>query len=308
MTSAPATIESSEVAAYPLLGEEPLGHVDQRPLGRRGVLLAAARPGHGHAGHQLGDRGLAHGPGSLIPTVGMGVSRITRPNGCIPSVWSHTVSTYSRYVPTGTCRYSRRRTHDLDVLPPPREILRDVIATADRRRDGRLPLDVAGVAETFGDELTLLGALQLRWHTRLARPSIEREQLTGRRPSSRRTLRDDAVGLGATCCARRPASCPASAAAILDYASGPARRPARRPSVRRPSTWRKAAAKEHVLLAIDGRRRRALEPTGRRRGAPSSGLERRAIARRRHVQQAPPRRTPAIRLRDLSMPHRDQGL
>jgi hypothetical protein len=54
------------------------------------------------------------------------------------------------------------------------EILRTVIATADLRRDGVLPLDVDGVAETFGDELTLLGALQLRWHTRLA-GRIERE-------------------------------------------------------------------------------------------------------------------------------------
>jgi hypothetical protein len=54
------------------------------------------------------------------------------------------------------------------------EILRTVIATADNRRDGILPMDVAGVAETFGDELALLGALQLRWHTRLA-GRIERE-------------------------------------------------------------------------------------------------------------------------------------
>src|SRR6476620_1866241 len=48
------------------------------------------------------------------------------------------------------------------------EILRTVIAAADRRRDGLLPMDVEGVTETFGDELALLGALQLRWHTRLA--------------------------------------------------------------------------------------------------------------------------------------------
>jgi hypothetical protein len=54
------------------------------------------------------------------------------------------------------------------------EILRTVIAAADRRRDGLLPMDVEGVAETFGDELSLLGALQLRWHTRLA-GRIERE-------------------------------------------------------------------------------------------------------------------------------------
>ena len=48
------------------------------------------------------------------------------------------------------------------------EVLRDVIAAADARRDGSLPMDVAGVAETFGDEHALLGALTLKWHTRLA--------------------------------------------------------------------------------------------------------------------------------------------
>ncbi len=48
------------------------------------------------------------------------------------------------------------------------EILRSVTAAADTRRDGVLPMDVDGVAETFGDELTLLAALQLKWHTRLA--------------------------------------------------------------------------------------------------------------------------------------------
>ncbi|MFC6342420.1 hypothetical protein ACFP8W_10545, partial [Nocardioides hankookensis] len=56
------------------------------------------------------------------------------------------------------------------------EVLRDVIASANRRRDGRLPMELTGVAETFGDELVLLGALQLRWHTRLA-GRIERELL-----------------------------------------------------------------------------------------------------------------------------------
>ncbi|HEU4512023.1 MAG TPA: hypothetical protein VFR87_02855 [Nocardioidaceae bacterium] len=57
------------------------------------------------------------------------------------------------------------------------EVLRNVLEHAETHRDGRLPMELAGVAETFGDELTLLGALQLRWHTRLA-GSIERE-LTG---------------------------------------------------------------------------------------------------------------------------------
>ncbi|MCW2775949.1 MAG: hypothetical protein JWN91_4275 [Nocardioides sp.] len=54
------------------------------------------------------------------------------------------------------------------------EILRDVIAVANRRRDGVLPVDVDGVADVFDEDLTLLGALQLRWHTRLA-GRIERE-------------------------------------------------------------------------------------------------------------------------------------
>ncbi len=48
------------------------------------------------------------------------------------------------------------------------EILRSVIAAADARRDGILPMDVPGVSERFQDELDLLGALQLKWHTRLA--------------------------------------------------------------------------------------------------------------------------------------------
>jgi hypothetical protein len=48
------------------------------------------------------------------------------------------------------------------------EVLRAVTAAADARRDGLLPMDVAGVPETFGDELSLVAALQLRWHTRLS--------------------------------------------------------------------------------------------------------------------------------------------
>jgi len=48
------------------------------------------------------------------------------------------------------------------------EVLRAVISAADARRDGILPMDVDGVAQTFEDELAVLAALQLRWHTRLA--------------------------------------------------------------------------------------------------------------------------------------------
>ena len=56
------------------------------------------------------------------------------------------------------------------------EILGAVTRAADERRDGVLPMDVPGVHETFGDELTLLAALQLRWHTRLS-GQIERALL-----------------------------------------------------------------------------------------------------------------------------------
>ncbi len=53
------------------------------------------------------------------------------------------------------------------------DVLRAVVEEANIRLDGALPLELAGVAETFGDELDLIAALQLRWHTRLA-GSIER--------------------------------------------------------------------------------------------------------------------------------------
>lgn len=48
------------------------------------------------------------------------------------------------------------------------EVLRAVIAEANERRDGVLPTDLPGVTDTFPDDLSLVAALQLRWHTRLA--------------------------------------------------------------------------------------------------------------------------------------------
>lgn len=57
------------------------------------------------------------------------------------------------------------------------ETLRAVIETANDRLDARLPMDVEGVAETFGDELSLVGALQIKWHTRLS-GHIERQLQT----------------------------------------------------------------------------------------------------------------------------------
>ena len=47
-------------------------------------------------------------------------------------------------------------------------VLRTVVEVANQRRDGALPTDVPGVAETFADDAELVAALQLRWHTRLA--------------------------------------------------------------------------------------------------------------------------------------------
>jgi hypothetical protein len=47
-------------------------------------------------------------------------------------------------------------------------VLRAVEAAADARRDGIVPSDVDGVAQTFADDRDLVAALQLRWHTRLA--------------------------------------------------------------------------------------------------------------------------------------------
>lgn len=49
------------------------------------------------------------------------------------------------------------------------DVLRAVGAAADEHLDGLVPMDVTGVPETFGDEATLLAALHLRWHARLAR-------------------------------------------------------------------------------------------------------------------------------------------
>lgn len=48
------------------------------------------------------------------------------------------------------------------------DVLLAVIKEADVRRDGMLPMYVTGVEQVFSDELDLLGALSLKWHTRLA--------------------------------------------------------------------------------------------------------------------------------------------
>jgi hypothetical protein len=113
------------------------------------------------------------------------------------------------------------------------DVLRDVIAAADERRDGVLPWDVEGVPETFTDALDLLAALQLKWHTRLA-GRIEREQMTQPLDLRAAVVRawlqtsDELPGIRAILDEQRLHPADAATARAL----------------------RKATAKEHVLLAV----------------------------------------------------------
>lgn len=113
------------------------------------------------------------------------------------------------------------------------EVLRTVITEADARRDGHLPMHVEGVTETFRDELTLLGALTLRWHTRLA-GRIERELLT--QPMD---LEGAVVGAWQATADELP-----GVLAILDrYRAEPL-------DDAMATAMTTSAAKEHVLLAV----------------------------------------------------------
>jgi hypothetical protein len=113
------------------------------------------------------------------------------------------------------------------------DVLRDVIAAADQRRDGVLPRDVDGVSATFADDLDLLAALLLKWHTRLA-GRIEREQMT--QPMNLRAsvvrawhqTADELPGIRAILDEQRLRTADAATAEVL----------------------RKSADKEHVLLAV----------------------------------------------------------
>ena len=130
------------------------------------------------------------------------------------------------------------------------EILRDVIASANRRRDGHLPLDLPGGAETFGDELTLLGALQLRWHTRLA-GQIERELLA--QPME---LEDAVVAAWHATADELP-----GVRAVLDRQRTDPSTPAT------AEAMAKATAKEHLLLAMMAGRVSTPDAAGARVGA-----------------------------------------
>jgi len=129
------------------------------------------------------------------------------------------------------------------------EILRTAIATADRRRDGLLPMDVDGVAETFGDEVSLLGALQLRWHTRLA-GRIERELMNEPMDLERGVI---AAWQGTA------EELPGIRAIVDHYRHEPV-------DEAMAEMMTKSAAKEHILLAVMAGRVSAQDATAARVG------------------------------------------
>lgn len=60
-------------------------------------------------------------------------------------------------------------------------VLLRVIEELDARPDGTLPREVSGVGEAFKDDTELVGALQMRWYTRLnGRIEIEQQRLSDR--------------------------------------------------------------------------------------------------------------------------------
>jgi hypothetical protein len=130
------------------------------------------------------------------------------------------------------------------------EILRTVIETADVRRDGILPLDVPGVRETFRDELDLLGALHLRWHTRLS-GCIERELVD--RPQ-------DLEGAVVAAWIRAAEEHPGVLAILDHYRSAPL-------DAAMAETLAKATANERVLLAVMAGRAGTHDPAAAQVGA-----------------------------------------
>jgi len=113
------------------------------------------------------------------------------------------------------------------------EILSNVIATADRRQDGRLPMDVEGVSAKFDGEFDLVTTLQLKWHTRLA-GNLERQ--LSEQPMDLRAAAIDAWHATAK---EMP-----GVRMILDrYLENPL-------DARMATAMRKSTAKEHLLLAV----------------------------------------------------------
>ncbi|HET7385212.1 MAG TPA: hypothetical protein VFJ19_00950 [Nocardioidaceae bacterium] len=61
-----------------------------------------------------------------------------------------------------------KRSDTWDAFHRRGDVLRAVVDEANRRRDGELPRHLSGVADSFEDDLALVAALQMRWHTRLS--------------------------------------------------------------------------------------------------------------------------------------------
>ncbi|MDP3890185.1 hypothetical protein [Nocardioides sp.] len=149
------------------------------------------------------------------------------------------------------------------------EVLRTVTAVADARQDGILPTDVDGVAETFGDDLTLLGALQLRWHTRLS-GRIERELLP------------QPMDLEAAVVAAWQATVdemPGTRAIIDHYRAEPT-------SPQMAEALLRAAAKEHMMLALMAGRSSAGDEVAAKVGAQIESRARATLRERPAVAAA----------------------
>jgi hypothetical protein len=162
------------------------------------------------------------------------------------------------------------------------EVLRNVLEHAETHRDGALPMELPGVAETFGDELTLLGALQLRWHTRLA-GAIERElmgqpvDLESAVTTAWRKNATELAGLRAIldACTESPAS--EEMAAMLEKAHG-------KDWTLMAAMAGKASPADHAAArvgrAIEEKAREAYRPGAARQGEPG---RRRAVSARQSL-------------------------
>ena len=137
------------------------------------------------------------------------------------------------------------------------DVLRRVISDLDDRRDGILPMHLAGVSEHF-DATSLIGALQLRWHATLS-GQIERE------------LDDNPIDQGdavVLAWARARETHPGLRAALDHAAAHPA-------GAQMAANLRTAIVKEHAMLAATAGLAGLANPQGAVIGAE---LERRARA------------------------------
>ena len=150
------------------------------------------------------------------------------------------------------------------------EVLRTVVETADQRVDGELPLYVPGVAETFADATDLLGALQLRWHTRLA-GRIERELMAQPMDLERAVV---------TAWQRTADEMPGVRAILDRHLDHPLDDGMSRVAAT-------AAAKEHVLLAVMAGRGGPADPESVTVGARIEQRARETYVPARHLAQEP---------------------